>query len=32
MEVVNKYVAIQELMKHMFSTQHAWVPSDNIGS
>jgi hypothetical protein len=31
-EVVNKYVAIQELMKHMFSTQHAWVPSDNIGS
>jgi hypothetical protein len=32
MEVVNKYVAIQELMKHMFSTQHAWVSSDNIGS
>jgi hypothetical protein len=33
MEVVNKYVAIQDLMKHnMFSTQHVWVPSDNIGS
>jgi hypothetical protein len=32
MEVVNKYVAIQELMKHMFSTHHVWVPSDNIGS
>jgi hypothetical protein len=32
MEVVNKYVAIQELIKHMFSTQHVWVPSDNIGS
>jgi hypothetical protein len=32
MEVVNKYVAIQELMKHMFSTQHVWVPSDSIES
>jgi hypothetical protein len=32
MEVVNKYVAIQELMKHMFGTQHVWVPSDNIES
>ena len=26
MEVVNKYVAIQDLIQHMFSTQHAWVP------
>jgi hypothetical protein len=32
MEVVNKHVAIQDLMRHMFSTQHVWVPSDNIGS
>jgi hypothetical protein len=32
MDIVNKYVAIQDLMKHMFSTQHVWVPSDNIGS
>ena len=26
MEVVNKYVAIQDLMKHMFTTSHMWVP------
>jgi hypothetical protein len=26
MEVLNKYIAIQDLMKHMFSTSHAWVP------
>ena len=26
MEEVNKYVAIQDLIKHMFITQHAWVP------
>jgi hypothetical protein len=27
MEAVNKYVAIQDLIRHMFSTQHTWVPS-----
>jgi hypothetical protein len=32
MAIVNKYVAIQNLMKHMSSTQHVWVRSDNIGS
>jgi hypothetical protein len=26
MEVLNKYIAIQDLMKHMFSTSHVWVP------
>jgi hypothetical protein len=34
MDVLNKYVAIQDLMKHMLSTQHAYVQtaSDDIGS
>jgi hypothetical protein len=27
MEVVNKYVAIQDLMKHMFSTTHLYIPT-----
>jgi len=34
MEVVNKYVAIKDLIQHMLSMQHAWVPParDTIGS